>query len=83
MIQAINSTNFQGRFGRYSSHTPKIRPYKEFEFMPELQDKNFVKEIFKNVEKKCNDLVCSIKSKLDVLRDNLEGRINNLFYGNK
>ena len=83
MIQAINSTNFQGRFGKYSSHTPKMRPYKEFEFMPELQNKNPVKKIFKNVGKKCNDLGCSIKSKLDMLLDNLESRINSLFWGNK
>ena len=49
MINAINNINFQNRFGRYSSHTPKMRPYKEFEFMPELQRQNPIKQIIKRM----------------------------------
>ena len=49
MIQAVNIVNFQGRFGRYSSHTPKVRSYREFEFMPELQKQNHIKNFFKQM----------------------------------
>ena len=49
MINAISSVSFQSRFGKYSSHTPKMRPYREFEFMPELQDKNPIKNFFKKM----------------------------------
>jgi len=83
MITSICNVNFQGRFCRYSSHTPKMRPYKEFEFMPELQKKNPGKELFKNFGKMCNNFDCSIKSRFDMLRNDLEDCVNNLFYGNK
>ena len=46
MIHAVNNTNFQGKFCRYSSHTPKARPYREFEFMPKLQKPNPIKKFF-------------------------------------
>ena len=85
MINKVDNISFLGRFhfNGYSKHTPITKPYKEFYFMPELQKQNPIKKIFKNSGKMCNDLVCSIKSKLDVLCNNLESRINNLFYGNK
>ena len=50
MISAINSVSFQRRFGGYSTHTPKMRPYKELEFMPELQKQNFIKIFIKNLK---------------------------------
>ena len=51
MISPVNNVNFEGKFhfNGYSKHTPKTRPYREFEFMPELQKKNQIKEFFKNI----------------------------------
>lgn len=51
MINKIDSTSFQSRylFKGCSKHTPKMRPYREFEFMPELQKQNTIKKLFKNI----------------------------------
>lgn len=51
MIQKVSNISFEGKFhfNGYSKHTPKTRPYREFEFMPELQDKNPIKELCKKI----------------------------------
>ena len=53
MINKIDNTSFQCRFRfhKYSTHTPKFRPYREFEFMPELQNKNPLKEFINSIKK--------------------------------
>jgi hypothetical protein len=51
MITPVDNVNFQGKFhfNGYSKHTPKERPYRYAEFMPELQTKNRVKAYFVNI----------------------------------
>ena len=51
MVAPINSINFNGRWFRYSTHTPTMRPYKYAEYQPELQTKNQIKEFFKDLSK--------------------------------
>ena len=50
MINKIDSTSFQSRFhmNGFSKHTPKMRPYEELHFMPELQTQNPIRKFFKN-----------------------------------
>ena len=51
MINKVDNVSFSGRFhlNGYSKHTPISRPYKEFEFMPELQRQNPIKNFFKKM----------------------------------
>ena len=51
MIKKVDNVSFSGKFhfNGYSKHTPKMQPYKEFYFMPELQTKNPVKNFFNQI----------------------------------
>ena len=54
MINSVNNVSFRAVLfpsvvRNYSTHTPKMQLYKEFYFMPELQKKNPVKSLFKNI----------------------------------
>ena len=60
MISSVDNVSFCGwtsciksilprKLVGYSKHTPKMQPYREFQFMPELQTKNQIKKFFQNM----------------------------------
>ena len=54
MITPVDKVNFKGRLFGYKTSVPKPRTYRYGEFMPELQDKNPIKEFFNKLVEKYN-----------------------------
>ena len=80
MIYSVDNINFQG-FGRnikmflprrlvgYSSHTPKMRPYRYAEFMPKNQKQNTLVKFLKFIIEECKGICSSKMPELNKYKD--------------